>query len=132
MLGKTMCVTAAAAAALLFSACSSVEFGTNLNGEKLATDNSLESVGHVNGEIWGIYLVNLPIFTGSSMNPGKIAVFTDTVTVHNAVSMTTRQAREKTAGRYVIDITSTRANAWMAPFLIFWYREVQVSGNILK
>lgn len=131
MIKKTIFAICAASALLMLGACSSIERATAFNNEKITTSN-FQSVGHINAEIWGIYLLNLPILTGSFTQPGKIAVFQDTVTVNNAVNMLTASAKNSLGGTHVVDITSTRNNHWMIPLLVFFYREVQVSGNVLR
>ena len=85
----------------------------------------------MNAEIWGIYLFNLPLFSGSSKQPGRCAVFTDTVRVDNAVSMLTRKAANDEATT-ITDLSSERTSCWLPFFLVLWYNEVQVSGNAIR
>lgn len=126
MLKKMMVVLATVAVAVTFAACSSVEFGTTLNGQKLTDVDTVQSMGHVNGDIWGIYFFTLPLFSGSSSQPGRCAIFKNTVTTDNVVDMITEQSRIRLESTKVLDITTNRSNVW---FLLFNYNAIQASGN---
>ena len=132
MLRKIMIVAVAAAAALSFTACSSIQVATTLNNEKITTAENATSLAHLNGEIWGIYLFSIPLFTGSSTQPGRCAVFSDTVQVDNAVSMITKKALTDFEATTVEGLTSQRSSTWLLPFLVLWYDSVQVSGNAIR
>lgn len=132
MLKKILVATAAVCVAVTFSACSSIEVGTTLNGQKLTDVDTVNTLGHVNADIWGIYLFNFPLFTGSSAQTGRCAVFRDTVTIDNGVSLLTREAGNKLEATKVINVQSERSSAWIFPLLIFWYKDVQVSGNGIR
>lgn len=123
-----LCVTAAAT----FTACSSVELGTDLNGMKLTTNESFESVAHIHADIWGIYIFGFPVFTGSVHQNGKCRIFDNTVTVGNAVALLTGNARAKLKSQIVTDITTERTTQWLWPTFFFVYKDVQASGNVLK
>ena len=114
---------------VLFTACSSVSTGTNLHDMKLSESNDLETIAHLNGDVWGVYLFGiLPLFTGSTATPGTCAVFKDTVRIDNAVSMLSKKAADLEASR-VTDLSSATSSSWL--FLIS-LKSVQVSGNALK
>lgn len=131
MLKKMLTVFAAVAILVTFTACSSVEFATSLNDQRLTASTELTSLGHVNGEIWGIYLFDIALVTGSAANPGSMTCFNNTVRVDNAVKMLTRQAARNLDGcSAVVDLRSTRTSTWLFPLL--WVRSVQVSGNAVK
>lgn len=132
MLRKAMLFVMAAVAASVFVACSSVQTGSVLNNQKLTTDANYESMGHVHAKIWGIYLLSLPVFTGSSNSSGRCTMFNDTVTVNNAVDLATKVARTKLNGSVVTDMTSETTSVWLIPTALFWYESVEVSGNVLK
>ena len=132
MLKKMMVVFAAAAAVFTFSACSSVEYATTLNDLRLTPSSELTSLGHVNGEIWGLYLFDIALVTGSATKPGNMTPFNDTVRVDNAVNMLTSQAKIHMDGcTAVVDIQSNRSSFWILPPLS-WINSVQVSGNAVK
>ena len=128
---KILAALVTVSAAVLMSACSSVEVATTFNNQKITPVQNAVCVEHLNADIWGIYLFNLPLFTGSSKQPGRCAVFTDTVHVDNAVSMLTRKATEDGANT-IVNLTSERTGCWIPILLVLWYYDVQVSGNAIK
>ena len=128
---KVLAVLAAAAVTAVMTACSSIEFATTFNNQKITEAPNAACVEHLNAEIWGIYLFNLPLFSGSSKQPGRCAVFTDTVRVDNAVAMLTRKAANDEATT-IADLTSERTSTWLPIFLVLWYKEVQASGNAIR
>ncbi len=132
MLKKILIVMAAATLAAGFTACSSVQVATTLNGQKLTEVDTAQTMGHLNGDIWGIYLFNLPLFTGSSAQTGRCAIFKDTVQTDDAVKMLTREAKQKLDSTKLVDLTSNRTSTWIFPLLIFWYEDVQVSANAIR
>ncbi len=126
---KVFAAAMAVTLSVLFTACSSVTTGTNLHDMKLSESNELQTIAHLNGDVWGIYLFGiLPLFTGSSATPGSCAVFKDTFRLDNAVSMLSRKAAALEATR-VTDLSSATSSTWL--FLISM-KSVQVSGNALK
>ena len=131
MLKKTLFVLAAAAAVFAFSACSSMEYATTLNDQRLTVSPELTSLGHVNGEIWGLYLFDIALLTGSSVRPGSMVCFNDTVRVDNVVKMVTAEAgKNLDSCSAILDMRSQRDSFWIFPFL--WIKSVQVSGNAVK
>lgn len=126
---KVFAAAMAVTLSVLFTACSSVTTGTNLHDMKLSESNDLQTIAHLNGDVWGIYLFGiLPLFTGSTATPGSCAVFKDTVRLDNAVSMLSKKAAALEATR-VTDLSSATSSSWL--FLIS-LKSVQVSGNALK
>ena len=126
---KVFAAAMAVTLSVLFTACSSVTTGTNLHDMKLSESNDLQTIAHLNGDVWGIYLFGiLPLFTGSTATPGSCAVFKDTVRLDNAVSMLSKKAAALEATR-VTDLSSATSSSWL--FLISLI-SVQVSGNALK
>lgn len=128
---KILAVLATAAVAAVMTACSSIEAATTFNNQKITEAPNAVCVEHLNAEIWGIYLFNLPLFSGSSKQPGRCAVFTDTVRVDNAVAMLTKKAAKDDATT-IADLSSERTSCWIPIFLVIWYREVQASGNAIR
>ena len=111
------------------TACSSVETASNLNNVSLSVNGNDTTIAHLNGEVWGVYLVNLlPLFTGNTAKVGRCEVFKDTVKVENAVRMVTKKAANLDATR-LTDVVSTRNCYWLFPFAI---KVVEVSGNAIK
>ena len=131
MMKKLACFAACVVSAIALSACSSFEMGTNTNGVKFTTGEA-ETLGHVNADIWGIYVFGLPVISGSSVEPGKCVVFSDTVDTSNAISFLTRNTRRKLNASAITDVQSERTTGWLVPTLFFFYRDIQVSGNAVK
>ena len=131
MMKKLACLAACVISAVALSACSSFEIGSNTNEVKFTTGEA-ETLAHVNADIWGVYVFGLPVISGSSVEPGKCVVFSDTVDTGNAVSFLTRNARKKLNASTIIDVQSERTTGWLVPTHFFFYRDVQVSGNVLK
>ena len=128
---KMLAVLVTVSAAVLMSACSSVEVATTFNNQKITEAQNAVCVEHLNADIWGIYLFNLPLFSGSSKQPGRCAVFTDTVRVDNAVAMLTKKAATEDATT-ITDLSSERTSCWIPIFLVIWYKDVQASGNAIR
>lgn len=129
MLKKTIMVLAATVVLAGFTACSSVETAPQLNNLKLTTNPNVTSVAHLNGQVWGVYFLNLlPLFTGNTAKVGQCVVFKDTVKVENAVRMVTKKASSLDATT-VTDLQSSRSDFWLFPFTV---KTVDVSGNAVK
>ena len=131
MMKKLACIAACVISAVALTACSSFEIASNTNEVKFTTTDA-ETLAHVNADIWGVYVFGLPVISGSSVEPGKCVVFSDTVDTGNAVSFLTRNARKKLNSSTIVDVQSERTTGWLVPTLFFFYRDIQVSGNVLK
>ena len=129
---KLACLAACVISAIALTACSSFEIGANTNEVKFTTDSNVETLGHVNADIWGVYVFGLPVISGSSVEPGKCVVFSDTVDTSNAISFLTRNARMRLNATTITDVQTERTTGWLVPTLFFFYRDIQVSGNVLK
>ena len=79
-----------------------------------------------------MYVFGLPVISGSSVEPGKCVVFSDTVDTSNAISFLTRNTRRKLNASGITDVQSERTTGWLVPTLFFFYRDIQVSGNAVK
>lgn len=129
MFKKAMMVFAAAALVAGFTACSSVDTAPQLNNMHLTVNNNVTSVAHLNGQVWGVYFLNLlPLFSGNTSKVGQCVVFKDTVKVENAARMLTKKAQTLDATA-VTDMTSCKSNFWIFPFTI---KTVDISGNAIK
>ena len=131
MMKKLACLAACVISAIGLTACSSFEMGTNTNDVKFTTAEA-ETLGHVNADIWGIYVFGLPVISGSSVEPGKCVVFSDTVDTANAISFLTYNARRRLNATTITDVQTERTTGWLVPTVFFFYRDIQVSGNVLK
>ena len=132
MFKKILFCTALIAAIAMTSACSSVRLGNDLNDVKLTTEANYETMGHINVDIWGIYIFGMPVFTGSHRQDGGCRMFNDTVHVSNAVQMLTNYAQVKLDAAAVTDIKTERTTYWLWPTIFFYYKDVQASGNAVK
>ena len=129
MIKKAVMILAAAAMVAGLTACSSVETATNLNNVNLSVNGSDTSLAHLNGQVWGVYFLNLlPLFTGSTSKPGNCEAFRDTVKIENAIRMITKKAANLDATR-LVDLYSMKSNFWLFPFTV---KTIDVSGNAVK
>ena len=121
---KIMLFLSIAAVGLLMSACASVEVvkNPNLNGQAIA--NSGRTIAHIDAQNWGIYLFTIPLFTGSTTNPGSIDVLNDTVNVPSLMPVLTKKSKELGATK-TLDLASQYSESG----LIFY---VNISGNAVK
>ena len=131
MMKKLACLAACVISAVALSACSSFEIGSNTNDVKFTTTDA-ETLAHVHADIWGVYVFGLPVISGSSVQPGKCVVFSDTVDTANAISFLTYNAKRRLNATTITDVQTERTTGWLVPTVFFFYRDVQVSGNVLK
>ena len=131
MMKKLACLAACVISAVALSACSSFEIGSNTNDVKFTTTDA-ETLAHVNADIWGVYVFGLPVISGSSVQPGRCVVFSDTVDTANAISFLTLNARRRLNATTITDVQTERTTGWLVPTVFFFYRDIQVSGNVLK
>lgn len=125
-------LVAAVALTIGFTGCSTVRTTQTFNGMGTTTASKVQTVAHINSQIYGAYLFNaFPIFSGSPNDTGKSAAFRDTVTLDNGMYLLTKAAREDGANR-VIDIQSRYSSNWCPYGFIFWVREIEVSGTAVK
>lgn len=105
--------------------------GASLSEQAIAS-NGMKPIAHVNGEIWGYYLFNIcPVITGDPKKHNVPLLLTDTVTLENTVDMVTSSAKDM-GGKAVLDLDSKTKSTGMMTFWILWYREYEVSGNVVK
>ncbi len=131
MMKKLACIAACVISAVALTACSSFEIASNTNDVKFTTTDA-ETLAHVNADIWGVYVFGLPVISGSSVQPGKCVVFSDTVDTANAISFLTLNARRRLNATTITDVQTERTTGWLVPTVFFFYRDIQVSGNVLK
>ena len=121
--------TAVLVLALVFTGCATVQVGTTFNGQQI-TEGNATPVAHVNGKVWGIYLLNIPIISGDP-ETGAPAMFTDTVNADTVAGMVTAKSKEL-GGTKTTSLVSGRTSVWIAPFLVFFYESVEASGNATR
>lgn len=124
---KTLLLMLAVASAIVFTGCASVSVTTpdKLNGEPLSYRG--DTVAHLHAENWGIYLFMIPLLTGSTENPGEIAVLKDTVNVDCMMNVITAKAKAIGAKKTLNLVSQTTT----IPFF-FGMKSVQISANAIK
>jgi len=123
---------AAMALTVAFTGCSTVRTTQKFNDMKLTVSPKDNTIAHINTQIYGAYLFNaFPVFSGGPNDTGKTAAFRDTVTLDNGMYLMTKTAREAGTNR-VVDVESRYSSTWVPLGLIFWVREIQVSGTAIK
>ena len=120
---------AAILAVVLMSGCTSMQVANRFNGLPVSESANMPPKAHVNVTMTGFYLFHfIPIATGSVGSVDKWAIFKDTVSVENAVSVLTREARTQLNCTKVYDLKSSTSSAVM-PFLCT-FKTVQVSATV--
>ncbi|MBO5688887.1 MAG: hypothetical protein J6S73_03070 [Lentisphaeria bacterium] len=119
---------AAAAVVVMMSGCTSMQVADRFNGLPVSESAQMPPKAHVNVTMTGFYLFHfIPIATGSVGSVDKWAIFKDTVSVENAVSVLTREARTQLNCTRIYDLKSSTSSQLM-PFL-FTFKTVQVSAT---
>ena len=121
----TLCVAAATAA--VFCGCSSLQVATvdDFNGQKMTPSGS--ATAHISATNFGLYLLWIPLITGSTDNFGVPTLVTDTVSPQALTAAVTKQAKAagaRTTADLVTDVTSAG--------FIFYYRSGTASGTAVK
>lgn len=129
-----MLAALAAVSVIAMTGCSSFQTAANLNRVKIIPGAQAQDYqAHINAEVWGVYLLGaIPMFTGSTLTPGRCTFFNDTVNVSSAVGMATKLTRSRLNADKIYDLQTTTDCAWIIPSGIFWYKSVQVSGNVYR
>ena len=132
MLRILVALFAAMTLTVVFTGCSTVRTTQKFNDMKTTLSPKVQTVAHINSQIYGAYLFNaFPVFSGSPNDTGTTAAFRDTVTLDNGMYLLTKTAREAGANR-VVDIQSRYLSTWCPFGLIFWVREMEVSGTAVR
>lgn len=113
------------------SGCTSVETSKNFNGLGMTATRS-KPIAQVNARVFGVFLFDaFPLFCGSVNNTDKVAAFTNTVSLNNAMGLATRTARGIGATKFV-NVNSYYYSHWLWYTIILWERQMQVSGTAIK
>jgi hypothetical protein len=108
-------------------ACSSVSESRFLHGQALADEG--ETLAHVYGETWGVYLFMLPIVAGSTSHPGRAVFGQDTVSSESVVDLVTAQSAKLGATK-TLDPHSSTSTFWLWP--IIQIKTAEASGNAIR
>ena len=134
MMKKMMLAVLAAATVIAMTGCSSFTSAANLNQVKIVPGVQPQDYqAHVHAEVWGVYIFSaIPLFSGSTVTPGRCTFFNDTVNVPSAVGMVTKMTRKRLNSDKIYNLQSTTDSSWLIPTGLFWYKSVQVSGNVSR
>jgi hypothetical protein len=108
---------------------------TEHTGKKVYQEGTLQNAGHqLHASNYGYFLFNaIPIVSGDTQQPGKIAWFRDDVSLERVQHLLVNQADQQHAA--IIDLAPTLSSTcWLGfpTFGIVWYKEIQVSGIIVN
>ena len=127
MLKKVAMLLCVFGAAAVLTGCSSLQTASVADFNKQDVVASGTAVEHIAVATHGLYLLWIPLITGSTDNPGSMVFLQDTVTVKNAIQMLTAKSNElKASGTYNI-VTKNSTNPWF-----FGVKEIRVSANAVK
>ncbi len=112
---------------LALSGCSSVRTIRQLHGQRLA--ESGETLAHVHAGNWGVYVLFVPVVTGSVDWPGSIVVGQDTVHPEAVASMVTARSAALRATK-TLDLRSSASSFWIWP--VFQIKSAEASGNAVR
>ena len=121
----TLCVAAATAAA--FCGCSSLQVATvdDFNGQKMTPSGS--ATAHISATNCGLYLLWIPLITGSAQNIGAPALLEDgAVSAPMMAQAVTREAQKY--GKKVYDLNTFNGSAGF----IFYWKTAYASANVAK
>ena len=127
---KLMTIMMSVLAVVVISGCSSVQVATKFNDQKLTLASNAE-VAHLNGSTWGLYILSIPVLTGSTAKPDNMVFGEDSVNVPSVVDMVTAKSKAL-GGKEVVDMTSSTSSLWIAPLFVVFIKSVEVSGNSVK
>ena len=124
---KFLAMFAGVAAAVAMTGCSTIETASNtdFNGQEIVTSGT--QVGHVSATTNGLYLLMIPLITGSETNIGIPALLSDTVNSQALSRIVTTKAKEM-GGSKVLDLTTSSSSAGF----IFYWRSSSASANVTK
>ena len=112
---------------VLLAGCSSVSTSRNLYGQQLSQEG--DTIAHVHASTWGVYLLMLPLFTGSTAVPGTTVFGADTVSAESAVTMVTARSADLGATK-TENLQSNSSTFWIFP--VFLIKSADASGNALR
>ncbi len=130
---KLSLLLALTGAAVLFAGCSTVQTADVKTFNNQSITASGTSVAHVSGYTSGLYLLWIPLLTGSAEEPGAIRWNEDSVNVNAVTKMVTKKSAEK-GGKRTIDLVSMTDSVNIPvpfPFILYW-KTATVSGNSVK
>ncbi len=110
--------------------CSSTSIAQN--GNFIVGPTGQPAMGQITYTNYGFYLWNcVPMFSGSVLNPGGFALFTNTVTPELAVKAMGFQAKNNGATR-IANVTTEFDSSYNWYTVFFWTRTVHASATMLE
>lgn len=127
MLKKITALFCAAVAAVALAGCSSVQSASvdDFNGQKVV--NSGTPVKHISATTHGLYLLWIPLITGSTSNYGVPTLLEDTVSPSALSEVVTREAKAAGASKTLDLVTNVSSTGF-----IFYYNYGTASGTAVK
>jgi len=128
---KMIFILTTVAAAVIITGCASIQTAgqKDLNGQKLTMGK--QNIAHINGQNWGLYLLSIPILSGSTEKPGDISFMKDTVNLKSVTNLVTAKSKDLGADT-TADMVSNVSSTWLVPTFVLFLRQVEVSGNAVK
>jgi len=131
MFKRNLIVFAAVLIILAEAGCSSVKVANKFNGQHISQDGV--PIANIISSNYGCYLFScLPIVTGDSKDSNSYHLFQDTVTVDEAYAAFIKQS-SKLGATKTINVRSEEK--WYSnpySYGLFWTKEVEVSGNVIR
>ena len=127
MYKKLLTFGVAALAAVVFSGCSALQTAdkNDFNGMDVTTSGT--PVAHISATTHGLYLLWIPLVTGSTSQIGMPALLEDTVNAATLTDMITGKAKEM-GGERVIDLVTQSSSQGF----LFKYCQATASGTVIK
>ncbi|MBQ7396712.1 MAG: hypothetical protein IJW08_09250 [Lentisphaeria bacterium] len=123
---KKSIISAAAAALVAFTGCTTVESTQKFNAVQLGTPDE-KHICQTHVEIPGYFFLGLPLVVGSAKGDGQTAFFRFNLTTENAMYLLTREVKSKGASRLINVHVQTTEQPMLIPFMS--YRTIQASGT---
>lgn len=133
-MNKVFMLVVACAAMVVVAGCSSVRTAgmNDMSGMKLTIGNN-QDIAHVNVKNSGLYLLSVPIFSGSIDKPGSMSFNKDTVKLRHVTRLLTTRCQNIGATR-AVDMTSEVSSTMIPlplPFLFYW-ESIEISANAVR
>lgn len=123
---KKSIVSAACAALLAISGCTTIESTQKFNAIQLGTPDE-KHICQSFVQIPGYFFLGLPLIVGSTKGDGQMALFRYNLTVDNAMYLLTKEVKSKGASRLINVNVHMTDTPMLFPFMS--YRTIQASGT---
>ena len=120
-------LSVAAAAAVVLTGCSALEVAKQSDFGACRPTTSGKTVGHVSVTAHGLYLLWIPLITGSVDQYGTPCFLTDTANPSTLACAVTKKGKEL-GGRKAIDLDTTGASTGF----LFYYKTASASATVIK